>query len=46
MQVFRKTGRQEAFAIKYALIYYKRIRENKTRLWQNIKKGYWEELWI
>ena len=39
MQVFRKTGRQEVFAIKYTLIYYKRIRENKTRFVTKYKEG-------
>ena len=39
MQVFRKTDRQEVFAIKYTLIYYKRIRENKTRFVAEYKEG-------
>ncbi len=39
MQVFRKTGRQEVFAAKYTLIYYKRIRENKTRFVTKYKEG-------
>ena len=39
MQVFHKTCRQEAFAIKYTLIYYKRIRENKTRFAAKYKEG-------
>ena len=39
MQVFRKTGRQEVFAIKYTLIYYKRIRENKMRFVAEYKEG-------
>ena len=39
MQVFRKTGRREVFAIKYTLIYYKRIRENKTRFVAEYKEG-------
>ena len=32
MQVFRKTGRQEVFAIKYTLIYYKGAWKKETRL--------------
>ena len=39
MQVFRKTGRQEVFAAKHTLIYYKRIRENKTRFVTKYKEG-------
>ena len=39
MQVFRKTSRQEVFATKYTLIYYKRIRENKTRFVTKYKEG-------
>ena len=39
MQVFHKTGRQEVFTIKYTLIYYKRIRENKTRFVTKYKEG-------
>ena len=39
MQVFRKTGRREVFAAKYTLIYYKRIRENKTRFVAEYKEG-------
>ena len=39
MQVFHKTGRQEVFAIKYTLIYYKRIRENKMRFVTKYKEG-------
>ena len=39
MQVFHKTGRQEVFAIKYTLIYYKGIRENKTRFVTKYKEG-------
>ena len=39
MQVFRKTGRQEVFATKYTLIYYKGIRENKTRFVAEYKEG-------
>ena len=39
MQVFRKTGRREVFATKYTLIYYKRIRENKTRFATKYKEG-------
>ena len=39
MQVFRKTSRQEVFAIKYTLIYYKRIRENKMRFVAEYKEG-------
>ena len=38
MQVFRKTGRQEVFAAKHTLIYYKRIRENKTRFLAEYKE--------
>ena len=39
MQVFHKTDRQEVFAAKYTLIYYKRIRENKTRFVTKYKEG-------
>ena len=39
MQVFRKTGRREVFVIKYTLIYYKRIRENKMRFVTKYKEG-------
>ena len=39
MQVFHKTDRQEVFAIKYTLIYYKGIRENKTRFVTKYKEG-------
>ena len=39
MQVFHKTDRQEVFAIKYTLIYYKGIRENKTRFVAEYKEG-------
>ena len=39
MQVFRKTSRQEVFATKYTLIYYKGIRENKTRFVAEYKEG-------
>ena len=39
MQVFRKTGRREVFAAKYTLVYYKRIRENKTRFVTKYKEG-------
>ena len=39
MQVFRKTGRQEVFAAKHTLIYYKGIRENKTRFVTKYKEG-------
>ena len=39
MQVFRKTSRQEVFVIKYTLIYYKGIRENKTRFVTKYKEG-------
>ena len=39
MQVFRKTGRREVFAIKYTLIYYKGIWENKTRFVAEYKEG-------
>ena len=38
MQVFHKTDRQEVFVIKYTLIYYKRIRENKTRFTTKYKE--------
>ena len=44
MQVFRKTVRQEVFVIKYTLIYYKRIRENKTRFVTKYKEGLLE--WV
>ena len=39
MQVFRKTSQWKVFAIKYTLIYYKRIRENKTRFVAEYKEG-------
>ena len=39
MQVFRKTSRQEVFVIKYTLIYYKGIWENKTRFVAEYKEG-------
>ena len=39
MQVFRKTSRQEVFVIKYTLIYYNGIRENKTRFVTKYKEG-------
>ena len=39
MQVFHKTGRQEAFAAKHTLIYYKRIRKNKARFVTKYKEG-------
>ena len=39
MQVFRKTDRQEVFAAKYTLIYYKGIRKNKTRFVAECKEG-------
>ena len=39
MQVFRKTGRQEVFVIKYTLIYYKGTQENKTRFVTKYKEG-------
>ena len=41
MQVFRKTDRQEVFAAKHTLIYYKRIAhtENKTRFVTKYKEG-------
>ena len=39
MQVFHKTDRQKVFAAKHTLIYYKRIRENKTRFVAEYKEG-------